>query len=141
MTDDVPNNRSWQSQTVEQAKDAYQQIGDIETVICFVCSHSVYSHYEGDTGAGCVALSPPKPSLGAMLSNVPIAPMIDGGSGCLCPGYLQGRLPHKILKHLDGLAYEDEEIDCVDCGHGLGEHDEHYGCWSCPCEINERPTQ
>lgn len=118
--------------SAEAAAGAYRTEGDPSgaTVRCFVCGHSHRCHYAGPAGSGCVALFAPRDSLDTALTGVPLPPLVDGGSGCLCPGYEQGRLPHAILKHLDGLA---EEGDCGGCGHELSEHGPPEGCWSCPC--------
>lgn len=121
------------AESADEAVVVYRKLGDPSgsTVRCFVCGHSHLCHYEGSEGSGCVALFPPRDSLGTALAGVPLPAPVDGGDGCLCPGFQQGRLPHAVLKHLDGLNASGV---CVVCGHDLGEHGPQWGCWSCPCQ-------
>lgn len=70
-----------------------------------------------------------------------------GATGCLCPGFTTGGLPHGMTKHMDGLdAHDDELCPNPGCEHDLLRHGgvdfdgQPYGCWACPCEVNELPA-
>ncbi len=104
-------------QTAAKAADRYRQFGDpgSETVRCFVC-HSVWTHYEEPVGGGCVATDAPAATLDQLVTAGPAHPEVAGTTGCLCPGFLKGRFPHAMRKHLDGIG-------------GL------CGCLDCPCQI------
>ena len=126
-------------QTAAEAVDRYRQFGDPghETVRCFVCGHSVWTHYEDPVGGGCVSTTPPIATLDQLVTAGPAHPEVVGAAGCLCPGFLQGRLPHAMRKHLDGIG----EGTCVSCSHDLDEHSTSHGCLDCPCQIGYEAPQ
>lgn len=145
--------------TAEQARIGYEKACALlqgeghltsQTVRCWICKHSIHAHYKAADGtAGCVATSAaPMTLTGALDGELPGAAHVAGAAGCLCPGYIQGALPHAMTKHLDGLDAHEEEL-CPDpaCEHDLLRHGgtedftgEPYGCWACPCAINELPA-
>lgn len=129
MTEDFD---SCPNRTPEEAAANYLRLGDPgDTVICFTCGHTPWAHYRTDVGEGCIAITAPSPTLDQLIADQPAHPEVAGAAGCLCPGFVQGRYPWAIRKHLDGIG----EGDCVSCRHDLEEHTAEYGCLDCPCEV------
>ncbi|MBU8839071.1 hypothetical protein [Mycolicibacterium goodii] len=143
--------------TAEQARALYERLcsemgeGRVsaQTVRCWICKHSVHAHFSTVDGAGCVADGPAPLTLpGAFDGETPGAAHIAGAAGCLCPGFTTGGLPHGMTKHMDGLdAHDDELCPNPSCEHDLLRHGggvdfdgQPYGCWACPCDVNELPT-
>lgn len=122
----------WADHTAEEAAAWYRVHGDpADTLKCFSCGHTVWAHHRSEVGEGCVATQAPVAALDQVLADQPTHPAVLGSAGCLCPGFVQGRYPYAIRKHLDGVG----EGDCVGCGHGLDEHSSEYGCLCCPCGV------
>lgn len=98
--------------------------------LCATCGHPVRQHFEEGQDQGCVSTRPPD-------ATAEVRVRITAADGaCLCPGFVPGRLPYNITKHLDSLVDDEDDCDCVGCRHPLSVHSEQVGCWNCPCNVD-----